>query len=100
MILPPPSYRFYAARRKRGWSRSSLARPHIWRLSIFTRLIWPSTGPLLQGRVPPALTASSASRMPLANRGRGVRGLSAARASQGANGSGGAPAHELGKVLG
>src|SRR5262249_24698610 len=48
----------HAARRKRCWSKSRLARPNIWRLSSFKRLIWPSTGPLLQGRVTPALTAS------------------------------------------
>ncbi len=38
--------------------RSVFARPNIWRLSILMRLTWPSTGPLLQGRVRPAVTAS------------------------------------------
>ena len=32
--------------------------PNIWRFSIFKRLIWPSTGPLLHGTVTPALTAA------------------------------------------
>jgi hypothetical protein len=34
------------------------ARPYIWRFNIFNRLICPSTGPVLQGRVTPAFTAS------------------------------------------
>jgi hypothetical protein len=34
-----------AARRKRRARRSSRARPHIWRLSSFRRLICPSIGP-------------------------------------------------------
>src|SRR2546429_1277537 len=42
---------------KRRRRRSRCARPNIWRFSIFSRLIWPSTGPLLQGSVTPALTA-------------------------------------------
>src|SRR5437879_2728122 len=43
---------------KRRLRRSRRARPNIWRLSILRRLIWPSTGPLDQGSVTPALTAS------------------------------------------
>jgi hypothetical protein len=43
---------------KRRWSRARLARPNICRLSSFKRVICPSTGPLLQGTVSPALTAS------------------------------------------
>jgi putative transposase len=39
-----------AASLKRRWSRSRLARPHIWRLSLFRRLMWPSTGPFLHDR--------------------------------------------------
>jgi hypothetical protein len=46
------------ASRKRQLSRSRRARPNIWRFSIFKRLMCPSTGPLLQGKVTPALTAS------------------------------------------
>ena len=88
VVLEPPSYRPYAARRQRRWSRASVARPNIWRCSILRRWMWPSTGPLLQARVLPALTASSSSRIPCANRCRGVRGLSAARASHGSSWSG------------
>jgi hypothetical protein len=54
----PDRLKDHAARRNRRLSRSSLARPNIWRLSIFRRLMWPSTGPLLQGSLRPALTAS------------------------------------------
>jgi hypothetical protein len=44
--------------RKRRLRRSRRARPNIWRFNIFRRLIWPSTGPELQGNVTPALTAA------------------------------------------
>lgn len=47
-----------AASRKRRLSRSRLARLYIWRLIIFSRLIWPSTGPVPQGSVTAARTAS------------------------------------------
>src|SRR5712692_3983174 len=43
---------------KRRLRRSRRARPNIWRLSIFKRLIWPSTGPLLHRNVSPALIAA------------------------------------------
>src|SRR5882672_10741421 len=43
---------------KRRLRRSRRARPNIWRLSILRRLICPSTGPVDQGKVTPALTAS------------------------------------------
>src|SRR5713101_8129702 len=42
---------------KRRLRRSRRARPNIWRLSILRRLICPSTGPVDQGNVTPALTA-------------------------------------------
>ena len=48
-------------RRNRGnlrSSRSRLAQPYIWRLMILSRLICPSTCPLLQARVTAARTAS------------------------------------------
>lgn len=50
--------------RTRLRSRSGLARPNIWRLSILSRLTWPSTGPLFQGRVSPAVTAPWSRRRP------------------------------------
>src|SRR5215470_3721341 len=46
------------ARRKRRLSRSRRARPNIWRFNILRRLMCPSTGLMLQGKVTPALTAS------------------------------------------
>jgi hypothetical protein len=48
----------HAASRNRRLRRSILARPNIERLSIFKRLICPSTGPVLQGSLRLALTAS------------------------------------------
>jgi hypothetical protein len=45
------------ARRKRRLRRSRRARPNIWRFNILRRLICPSTGLVLQGKVTPALTA-------------------------------------------
>ena len=42
----------------RSFSRSNPARPYIWRLMVLSRLICPSTGPLLQGCVSAFLTAS------------------------------------------
>jgi hypothetical protein len=46
------------ASRKRRRRRSRRARPNICRFSILRRLMWPSTGLVLQGKVTPALTAS------------------------------------------
>ena len=54
-----------SASRTRLRSRSCLAQPCICRLIIFTRLTWPSTGPLFQGRVSPAVTASWSRRRPV-----------------------------------
>ena len=54
----PEWWRGHAVSRKRWLSRSSVARPHIDRFNIFRRLIWPPTGPVLQGRIRPASTAS------------------------------------------
>jgi len=48
----------HAASRNRRSSRSRLARPYIWRLRVLSRLICPSTGPLLQASVRAARTAS------------------------------------------
>ncbi len=47
-----------AAQRTRLRSRSKPARPYIWRLSIFSRLIWPSACPLLHGSDSAARTAA------------------------------------------
>jgi hypothetical protein len=45
--------------RRKGWlRRSRRAWPNIWRFNILRRLMCPSTGLVLQGRVTPALTAS------------------------------------------
>jgi hypothetical protein len=44
-------------RRKRWPKRSRCARPNICRFTILRRFMWPSTGPVLQGNVTPALTA-------------------------------------------
>jgi hypothetical protein len=48
----------HAASRKRRLSRSRPARPYMVRFSILRRLIWPSTGPLLQPSFTAARTAS------------------------------------------
>ena len=48
----------HAASRNRRPSRSRPARPYMVRFSILRRLIWPSTGPLLQPSVTAARTAS------------------------------------------
>jgi hypothetical protein len=47
-------------RMKRRLKRSRCARPNIWRLSILRRLMCPSTGLVLHGRVTPASTAARA----------------------------------------
>ena len=47
-----------AASRNLRSSRSRFARPYIWRLRALSRLICPSTGPLLQASVKAARTAS------------------------------------------
>ncbi len=48
----------HAASRNLRSSRSRLARPYIWRLMVFSRLICPSVWPLLQSRDSAARTAS------------------------------------------
>ena len=48
----------HAASRNLRSSRSRLALPYIWRLIVFSRLICPSTWPLLQASVTAARTAS------------------------------------------
>ena len=60
-------------RRTRFRRSSRLARPNIWRLSILSRLMLPSTGPELQGRVRPAVTASWSRRRLVAKAARGGR---------------------------
>jgi hypothetical protein len=47
-----------AASRNLRSSRSNLARPYIWRLRVFSRLICPSVCPLLQSSDTAARTAS------------------------------------------
>jgi DNA-directed RNA polymerase subunit RPC12/RpoP len=56
----PPKYLqlVQLARINRLLSKSSPARPNICRFSIFNRLFWPSTCPLLTSSVTPAFTAS------------------------------------------
>jgi hypothetical protein len=56
----------HAASRNRWASRSSLARPYIWRLIVFSRLIWPSTCPVLHGSVAAVCTAASSAPSRLA----------------------------------
>jgi hypothetical protein len=73
------------ARTKRRRSRSRRARPHIWRFSIFRRLMCPSTGLVLQGTVAPALMASSSSYNPVAKRRRASSVLEVARVSHGSS---------------
>ena len=48
----------HAAIRNRRLSKSRPARPYIWRLMVFKRLICPSTCPLLQDEPTAARTAS------------------------------------------
>ncbi len=48
----------HAASRNLRSSRSRPARPYIWRLRLFKRLICPSTGPLLQANIKAGRTAS------------------------------------------
>src|SRR3954470_12719654 len=49
---------FYAAASTLWRRRSNPARPYMVRLMTFSRLICPSTGPVLQGSVKAACTAS------------------------------------------
>src|SRR5687767_15961680 len=55
-------------RSTRARNRSSPARPYIARLIAFSRLIWPSTGPLLHDSVNAADTAAASDSRPDANR--------------------------------
>ncbi len=55
-IIAPAGYLFVKISRLAN--KSSPARPNICRFSIFKRLFWPSTGPLLTSKDMPALTAS------------------------------------------
>src|SRR5215469_7880995 len=48
----------HAGLRIRLRSRLNPARPYIWRLSALMRVMAPSTGPELYGRVSPAATAA------------------------------------------
>ena len=48
----------HAASKNLRPSRSRLARPYIWRLIVFRRLICPSVWPLLQSSITAARTAS------------------------------------------
>ena len=73
---------------KRRRRRSRRARPNIWRFSIVRRLICPSTGPELQGKVTPAVTAASSSASPVAKRRRTSSGRAVARGSPGSSASG------------
>ena len=63
----------------RAWSRSSLPRPYIWRLTSLSLVICPSVWPLDQGVVIAALTAALSFMMPLANE---ATRLERARSSQ------------------
>jgi hypothetical protein len=68
--------------------RSIWARPPICRLRLVSRLLCPSTGPVLHGHVTPACPAASASRRLLAPRAHAWTVLVAARSSQAARGAG------------
>jgi hypothetical protein len=57
---------YQLSRKTRRRSRSTLARPYIWRLRNFKRLTWPSVWPLLQGSVKAARTADKSARRLLA----------------------------------
>jgi hypothetical protein len=57
-----------AAQRIRALSKTNPALPYICRLTVFRRLMCPSTGPLLHRCVTAASTADSSRRMPSANR--------------------------------
>src|SRR3954449_11084417 len=65
--------------RTRCRSSSKPARPYIWRLIVFSRLIWPSTGLVLQGSARAARTAGRSWRRP---RTKGASPLAAAAACQ------------------
>ena len=56
----------YAAPNTRARKRSKFARPYICRLSVFKRLLCPSTGPLVHGYSRDAATACYSWRMPTA----------------------------------
>ena len=58
----------HAAFRTRALSKTNPALPYICRLTVFRRLMCPSTGPLLHRWVTAASTADSSRRMPSANR--------------------------------
>ena len=74
---------------KRRRRSSRRARPHIWRFSMVRRWRGPATGPLDQGRGPPAVTASEASWSPVAQRCTACCVLGVARGRQGARAAGG-----------
>ncbi len=57
-----------AAHSTRWRSRSSFARPYIDCFTSFSRVMWPSTGPVLTGVPMPRLTAASSCWMPVAKR--------------------------------
>ena len=55
-LLNPPTAQAQCSTRSRN--RSKWARPYIWRLMVFSRLMQPSTGPLLHGSCSAASTAA------------------------------------------
>lgn len=69
----------YAGARSRALNRSMLARPYIWRLRVFSRLICPSVCPFDQGSRRAAATAAQSLRRP---RAKEAIMLSAASSSQ------------------
>jgi len=76
------------ARSTRCWRSAKPARPNIVRLIIFSRLMVPSTGPVLQGSSTPAWTVASSWRRLAAKRRNGVSVLAAACTSQVSRASG------------
>ena len=66
------SWQHHAACRTRARSSLKPARPYTVRLSILSRLIWPSAGLVVQGRSRAACTAAISRRNPAANSAKDV----------------------------
>src|SRR4051812_38972061 len=72
----------HVAPTSRACSKSSLARPYIWRLTSLSLVIWPSVCPLDQEVVIAALTAALSLMTPLA---KDMTRLARARSNHGSS---------------
>src|SRR6266403_3867033 len=84
---------------KRRLRRSRRARPNIWRFNILRRLIWPSTGPLDQGKVTPGFDGGIVVAEPTSKASYGLQRTRARPLQPWIQVRGLALAHEVGKIL-